>query len=128
MNDFCIICKGENSCIISESSSNYFYCENCGENKEIALKNNLFDLIFKSLDTYFKHTHTKSIYNLKINVELKDGYLIEEINGDILNKKECPFILSKKDEYFFKNTLNYLIEDDLHITSDEIDLNVNFIN
>ena len=88
MNDFCSNCKGENSCIISESSSNYFYCENCGENKEIALKNNLFDLIFKSLDTYFKHTHTKSIYNLKIN----------------------------------------LIEDDLHITSDEIDLNVNFIN
>ncbi|MDY5211552.1 hypothetical protein [Intestinibacter sp.] len=128
MNDFCSNCKGENSYIISETSSNYVYCKNCDENKETALKQCLFDSILKSISIYFKHTSVKSIYDLKINIKLEDGFLIEEINGDILNKKECPFILSSRDEYFFKNTLHYLIEDELYVSSDEVELNVNFIN
>ena len=30
--------------------------------------------------------------------------------------------------YFFKNTVDYLIEDDLHISSSEIELHIEFIN
>ena len=122
MNRLCTNCKGENKYIISETSSSYVYCEDCGNMKEIALKQNIFDSILKSMDTYFKHT------KVKVNVKLEDGFLVEEINGDILKKKPCPFALSKKDEYFFKNTVDYLIEDDLHISSSEIELHIEFIN
>ncbi|MBU5334816.1 hypothetical protein [Intestinibacter bartlettii] len=128
MKNFCSNCKGENTYIISETSSNYVYCRNCGNKEETTLKQYLFDSILKSMDTYFKHTQVKSIYDLKVDVRLENGFLIEEINGDILNKKECPFTLSAKDEYFFKNTVDYLIEDDLHISSDEIELHVDFMH
>lgn len=128
MNRLCSNCKGENKYIISETSSSYVYCEDCGNMEEIALKQNIFDSMLKSMDTYFKHVTAKSIYDLKVNVEFKDGFLVEEINGDILKKKPCPFTLSKKDEYFFKNTVDYLIEDDLHISSSEIELHIEFIN
>ncbi|WP_455542824.1 hypothetical protein [Intestinibacter sp.] len=124
MGEFCNNYEGENTYIISETSSNYVYFEN----EEIALKQSLFDSILKSMDTYFKHTQVKSIYDLKVDIRLEDGFLIEEINGDILNKKECPFTLSTKDEYFFKNTVDYLIEDDLHISSDEIELHIDFLH
>ncbi len=124
MGEFCNNYEGENTYIISEISSNYVYFEN----EEIALKQSLFDSILKSMDTYFKHAQVKSIYDLKVDIRLEDGFLIEEINGDILNKKECPFTLSTKDEYFFKNTVDYLIEDDLHISSDEIELHVDFLH
>ena len=119
MKRLCTNCKGENKYIISETSSSYVYCEDCGNMKEIALKQDIFDSILKSM---------KSIYDLKVNVKLKDGFLVEEINGNILKKKPCPFTLSKKDEYFFKNTVDYLIEDDLHISSSEIELHIEFIN
>ena len=79
--------KGENEYIISETSSSYVYCEDCGNMKEIALKQDMFDSILKSMDTYFKHTKVKSIYDLKVIVKLKDGFLVEEINGNILKKK-----------------------------------------
>ena len=128
MKRLCTNCKRENEYIISETSSSYVYCEDCGNMKEIALKQDLFDSILKSMDTYFKYTKVKSIYDLKVNVKLKDGFLVEEINGNILKKKPCPFTLSKKDEYFFKNTVDYLIEDDLHISSSEIELHIEFIN
>mgnify|MGYP000533018860 CR=1 FL=1 len=121
MKRLCTNCKGENEYIISETSSSYVYCEDCGNMKQIALKQDMFDSILKSMDTYFKHTKVKSIYDL-------DGFLVEEINVNILKKKPCPFTLSKKDEYFFKNTVDYLIEDDLHISSSEIELHIEFIN
>ena len=128
MKRLCTNCKGENEYIISETSSSYVYCEDCGNMKEIALKQDIFDSILKSIDTYFKHTKVKSIYDLNVIVKFKDAFLVEEINGNILKKKPCPFILSKKDEYFFKNTVDYLIEDDLHISSSEIELHIEFIN
>ena len=105
MKRLCTNCKGENEYIISETSSRYVYCEDCGNMKQIALKQDIFDSILKSMDTYFKHTKVKSIYDLKVIVKFKDGFLVEEINGNILKKKPCPFTLSKKDEYFFKNTV-----------------------
>ena len=89
MNRLCTNCKGENKYIISETSSSYVYCEDCGNMEEIALKQDIFDSILKSMDTYFKHTKVKSIYDLKVNVKLEDGFLVEEINGDILNNPLC---------------------------------------
>ena len=80
MKRLCTNCKGENEYIISETSSSYVYCEDCGNMKEIALKQDIFDSILKSMDTYFKHT------------------------------------------------VDYLIEDDLHISSSEIELHIEFIN
>ena len=73
MKRLCTNCKRENEYIISETSSSYVYCEDCGNMKEIALKQDLFDSILKSMDTY-------------------------------------------------------LIEDDLHISSSEIELHIEFIN
>ena len=55
MKRLCTNCKGENEYIISETSSSYVYCEDCGNMKEIALKQDIFDSILKSMDTYFKH-------------------------------------------------------------------------
>ena len=37
MKRLCTNCKGENEYIISETSSSYVYCEDCGNMKEIAL-------------------------------------------------------------------------------------------
>ena len=91
MKRLCTNCKGENEYIISETSSSYVYCEDCGNMKEIALKQDMFDSILKSMDTYFKHTKVKSIYDLKVIVKFKDGFLVEEINGNIL--KKCNFLI-----------------------------------
>lgn len=124
----CNNCKGENKLIISETSSSYTYCEDCGNMEETALKHYVFDSILKSMDTYFKNTKIKSIYDLNVDIKFQDGFLIEKINGNVLNKKAYPFLLSKKDEYFFKNTVDYLIEDDLHITSSQIELHIQFTN
>ena len=49
-----------------------------------------------------------------------------KINDIVLNKGNCPFDLSEKDAYFFKNNVIYLIEDNLFIDGEEIQLNINF--
>ncbi|MGN1033928.1 MAG: hypothetical protein ACI4PU_10660 [Intestinibacter sp.] len=126
MEKFCNICKGENTYIISETSSSYSYCKNCGHNKKTALKQCLFDSILKSIDTYLKNIKIKSKYNLKIEVKFENEVLKLKIDDIVLDKKNCPFTLSKKDEYFFKNNIIYLIEDELSISGEVVQLNVDF--
>lgn len=113
--------------IVSETSSNYIYFKNDKKSEKSALKQCLFDSFFKSMDSYFKHTKTKSIYDLKIYIKLENGFLVEKINENVLNEKACPFSFSIKDQYFFENTVKYLIEDDLHIDSSEIELSINIV-
>lgn len=128
MEKFCNICKGENTYLTSETSSNYSYCKKCGNNKETALKQYLFDSILKSIAIYIKNTEIKSKHNLKIDVNYENNSLNLKIDEIVLNTKDCPFDLSKKDEYFFKNNIIYLVEDELSIDGEEIQLNIDFSN
>ena len=106
--------------------SNYTYYKKCGYSEEISAKQSLFDSILKSIDTYLKNFQIQPIHNLKVNVVLEGNFLVTKINEIELNKKNCPFNLSEKDAYFFKNNVIYLIEDNLFIDGEEVQLNINF--
>lgn len=126
MKRFCSICNEEYTTITSETSSDYIYCKKCGYNKDTALKHCLFDSILKSIDTYLKDFQVKFIHNLIVDVVFENDFLIVKINNIVLNKKNCPFELSDKDAYFFRNSVAYLIEDNLSIDGEEIQLNIDF--
>ena len=126
MKRFCSICNEEYTTITSETSSNYIYCAKCGYNKELALKHCIFDSIFKSIDTYLKNIQVKFIHNLIVDVLFENEFLVVKVNNIVLDKKNCPFELSDKDAYFFRNSVVYLIEDNLFIDGEEIQLNIDF--
>lgn len=125
MTKFCSICGEKNISIVSETSSSYTYCQNCGNGKEIALKQCLFDSILKSIDTYLKNLQIKLIDILDININFKNNTITVNINNIILINKKYYFKISNKDTFFLKNNIFYLIEDNLFIDEDRLRLNIN---
>ena len=125
MTEFCSICGEKNTSIISETSSSYMYCKNCGNNEKIALKQCLFDFILKSVDMYLKSLQIKSIDILNIDIICKDEFITVKANDFILLNKKSNFEISKQDIFFLKNNILYLIQDDLFIDEDRIKLNIN---
>lgn len=125
MTEFCSICGEKNISIISETSSNYTYCQNCGNGKEIALKQCLFDSILKSIDVYLKNLQIKLIDILDINIICKNNTITVNVNDIILVNKKYSFEISNKDAFFLRNNIFYLVEDNLFIDEDRLILSVN---
>ncbi len=125
MTEFCSICGEKNISIISETSSSYTYCQNCGNGKEIALKQCLFDSILKSIDVYLKNLQIKLIDVLDINIICKNNTITVNVNDIILVNKKYSFEISNKDAFFLRNNIFYLVEDNLFIDEDRLRLSVN---
>lgn len=123
---YCEACGKENSVQVSETSSYYGYCNTCKNNEPIASKHLLFDSILKSLKSYLKTVGSREIFKLKISISLEGNIFLLKINDIVLSKKKCSINLTSKDEYYFKNTVNYLIEDILYVDANTINLDISF--
>ena len=86
MKRLCTNCKGEHEYIISETSSSYVYCEDCGNMKEIALKQSK-DGKFKEIE--LKHKKGILVYDVELSEGLMDReFIIDANTGEILRNKK----------------------------------------
>lgn len=115
----CSKCNNNLDSILSTTNSTYYYCNNCKNEKEKALKNIAFDSLLKNLRDSLKFSNN-NYYKVELSKQESTFNLL--INSIFIKSIPFNYTLNKTDIYFLENTVSYLIEDNCNINISKVDV------
>ena len=111
-NTLCNICNSNNLIIIkSKTNSIYQYCDSCKSSKNISLKHYYLDNLLLEIKNSIQCLSKNILLNLTIEIFKSNNSIDLFINNVKVSNTEFISELSKKDCYYIKNTIHYLIND-----------------
>lgn len=120
----CPCCTSEIKYILSETNSQYSYCQVCDYDSNTIIKHITFDKIFKSIQKYFTQISRCSINELNISIDICNKSISIYINDENICRLHLSFTIGIRDISILKNIIIDLLEDSFEEGSIKSSVNI----